>query len=1021
MKKLLLLVATIAIAIGCNKDFEDDYGQMGASSAETTFVTLNLDLEGGSSDSRISVTPGVNESDSWKTAWEEGDVIKVVSIDQQDYKTLTYTNGAFSGEIYVGDNRVYYQGDNYMYCPTTTNWSNIVYIGNSSNINTFDNGGTPMMVSSDLFTAEGSDETTSQEVNMIMKHIGAAVDFGMKFTNIPTNLFFDLVLTSITVDYRDGNLYSAYKTDPTVSADSDGFYSTFTAEPWCVTTDINVTDSDTEYSVQFSVIPNTIENGEVLDVTLGFNNGLISKSFTITNDSGADFEFARATHSYLRNTYDLSDSNISDLWVMNAVAFADQSAGTESDPIEIATEQELAYLSAITYGLVADASTDGVYYKLTNDLDLADNKWAPIGLSTSSFKGYFDGDNHTISNLTIEDSENEGNGLFGYVTGGTISNVNMVDVDFTGYKVNGGIAGYIESSTTITNCSVTGSISGASRSGGIVGTSITSNVTKCYNTATIYNTAGYTGGIVGFSSASSMILNCYNTGTITGESSYVGGIVGCDFSQSYTDTCYNIGTISGKSYVGGIAGSKNTLSLLLSCYNVGEVSANESYVGGIIGNDDDNPGSLFVSYYIVNDSSNFNSFGTQLSTVSELNTYCASANVAYAELKYTVGEGNTLPSLGIGGDEPFTLGESDQWIQSYVAFADNSAGTESDPIEIATEQELAYLAAISNGLVADIASDSLYYKLTADLDLSSKSWTPIGSTEFKGYFDGDNHTISNLTIDNGENSYNGLFGYVIGGSISNVNMVNVDITGYQYNGGIAASIESAVVSNCSVSGSIYGNSSYNGGIVSKSTTSIVTNCYNTATINATANTAGVVGHGDGSIITQCYNTGSVTGTATGGVVGNAASSSGSTYIANCYNMGKITGTGTNTGGIASAIYANCAITSCYNVGEIVFNTDYGYGGGIAGVSYGTITECYYIINGTNELNEYGTQLSSVSGLNAKVEDMNAAAVEAGYSSSFTAGSSNILPSLGIGGDEPFTFGEPSDMEDLDDNGGMGSY
>lgn len=61
----------------------------------------------------------------------------------------------------------------------------------------------------------------------------------------------------------------------------------------------------------------------------------------------------------------------------------------------------------------------------------------------------------------------------------------------------------------------------------------------------------------------------------------------------------------------------------------------------------------------------------------------------------------------------------------------------------------------------------MYFLLTADLDLSGHNWTPVGTYSetpadrrpFEGYFDGDFHTISNLTIST-ESDYQGLFGFI---------------------------------------------------------------------------------------------------------------------------------------------------------------------------------------------------------------------------------------------------------------------
>ena len=53
--------------------------------------------------------------------------------------------------------------------------------------------------------------------------------------------------------------------------------------------------------------------------------------------------------------------------------------------------------------------------------------------------------------------------------------------------------------------------------------------------------------------------------------------------------------------------------------------------------------------------------------------------------------------------------------------------------------------------------------LTTNIDLTGEAWTPIGSESnpYTGTFDGQNHTISGMTLENAE-SYSGLFGNVTG-------------------------------------------------------------------------------------------------------------------------------------------------------------------------------------------------------------------------------------------------------------------
>lgn len=102
-----------------------------------------------------------------------------------------------------------------------------------------------------------------------------------------------------------------------------------------------------------------------------------------------------------------------------------------------------------------------------------------------------------------------------------------------------------------------------------------------------------------------------------------------------------------------------------------------------------------------------------------------------------------------------------------------------------------------------------------------KNFTPIGSANnpFKGTFDGNGHTISNLKIAAG--TYEGLFGNLDGATIQNVTVSNITTQNYdgnsQYVGGIAGYARNSTFKNCTVaSGTITGNSSAClGGIVGK--------------------------------------------------------------------------------------------------------------------------------------------------------------------------------------------------------------
>ena len=95
--------------------------------------------------------------------------------------------------------------------------------------------------------------------------------------------------------------------------------------------------------------------------------------------------------------------------------------------------------------------------------------------------------------------------------------------------------------------------------------------------------------------------------------------------------------------------------------------------------------------------------------------------------------------------------------------------------------------------------------LAANIDLENAEWAPIGSDKnhaFKGIFDGQKHTISNLKIINADLDCAGLFGYTNGATIKNVNVKNVNIRAYSHVAAIVGHAYTGNIENCHVSGTI---------------------------------------------------------------------------------------------------------------------------------------------------------------------------------------------------------------------------
>ncbi|RIJ65318.1 GLUG motif-containing protein [Rummeliibacillus sp. POC4] len=187
-------------------------------------------------------------------------------------------------------------------------------------------------------------------------------------------------------------------------------------------------------------------------------------------------------------------------------------------------------------------------------------------------------------------------------------------------------------------------------------------------------------------------------------------------------------------------------------------------------------------------------------------------------------------------------------------------------ILISTPQELDN---IRNNLKAD-------YELANDIDMSDfGNWTPIGYYDrktwvggFEGNFDGKGHIIKNLTVNKPSTNslYIGLFGQKFYGTIQNVGLENVSISGGEYvAGSLVGYCYSGTIKNCYVKGGSITSPYEVGGLIGKADTTMIEDCYSSCDVNVTSDSygGGFIGTADSnSTFTNCYSTGKVTFTQT---------------------------------------------------------------------------------------------------------------------------------------------------------------
>lgn len=341
--------------------------------------------------------------------------------------------------------------------------------------------------------------------------------------------------------------------------------------------------------------------------------------------------------------------------------------GSTGNPYEISTAAELAWFRAYV-----NEGNLSVCAKLTDDIDLKDfchaadasnnieKSWELIGSYDSypnkAYKGVFDGNGHTISNLYIK-VQREGVGFFGCARGGSIKNItfdnaqventgNDYNYSMTGIVVGAGFA-TLQNLKTLNNCSVK---SGAKSLGGIAGNA--RNCSNLENNATVIGVYEV-GGIVGVVDGKATLSSCVNNGMVTGNrSGRCGGIVGSLYKYTIED-CANYGNVTGTKEIGGIVGYAYGNSTIKRTLSSGDITSQESSAGIIVGNAKSIKASNMLAY------SN-NAKLTIDGTIQE------------GDNMKTVGEGNLTIDEGSNSDEIIKGFTQEQLKSGEVAFSLNS-------------------------------------------------------------------------------------------------------------------------------------------------------------------------------------------------------------------------------------------------------------------------------------------------------------------------------------------------------------
>lgn len=285
-------------------------------------------------------------------------------------------------------------------------------------------------------------------------------------------------------------------------------------------------------------------------------------------------------------------------------------------------------------------------------------------------------------------------------------------------------------------------------------------------------------------------------------------------------------------------------------------------------------------------------------------------------------------------------------------------GTEEDPIVICNADDL-------NAVRLNLDAN---YVLGKDIDLKCYSrreeegWEPIGtdSSPFSGSFDGQNHIISNMYINRPTTSYVGLFGYIDFSIIKNLTIIDFNITGYEYVGGLTGYSADNNISNISSQGTTNAKQAV-GGLIGYSTFDYISNCNskgsvivnNISVVGFAGGLIGIFSEDQGDILEDSFSSATVGAlnparSYMGGLIGYSSSE----RISGCYATGKVYGSGYVGGLIGYSSYTN-TIENCFATGEIIFNQVEGKTGGLIGYSEGgDIKKSYAICSILGDDQEY---------------------------------------------------------------------
>lgn len=274
------------------------------------------------------------------------------------------------------------------------------------------------------------------------------------------------------------------------------------------------------------------------------------------------------------------------------------------------------------------------------------------------------------------------------------------------------------------------------------------------------------------------------------------------------------------------------------------------------------------------------------------------------------------------------------------------SGTAEDPYVIVSAAQWNTLADAAN---ASDAAAAAHYVLASDIDFSGLTPVLFGVSEsrpFQGVFNGNGHTVSNMTIKAASPSPAAPFGFSKNAQLTGLRFKDIDIStnGY-YCAGVTGFATETVIQDCAVEGTIFSsgnlsNYSYTAGVAGRTNKAVLKDCTVRADITAISNqSGGFVGTSNNTSIERCalldgssvygsYYAGGICGTCTGA----------ETMISACKCEGRITAGNQCAGGIVAQLVQGTLQECCAGSRAVIRSRGHDNGGIVGKILMGNATE-----------------------------------------------------------------------------------